>query len=262
MATSPTTRHAASRTSSITLEELASSSSRIQENNVDTVIAAAQRTFGSAYQLVPPMSVTLGMRECLSAQPCPRVQRHRGLEADGAPGRALLRARCGIPDDAPPASPRRDRHCHRRDGRSPDQPASGVGARVIARPGRGAVVGVGALGWSTGLPRSRAIARSAATRAGPRRSCRPMTTSSSRSSSPTSRSSGGRSRAAGRASCRSVWSAATQRAGGPSASCEAGASTHPSSRRRRSDRRASGSPASTRTGPPSTSATCMERRRR
>jgi glucosamine-6-phosphate deaminase len=50
-----------------TLEELADSSIRIQENNVDTVLALAQRTFGSAYQFAPPLSITLGMRECLSA---------------------------------------------------------------------------------------------------------------------------------------------------------------------------------------------------
>jgi glucosamine-6-phosphate deaminase len=53
--------------SSITLEELAGSSIRIQENNIDTVLALAQRTFGGAYQFVPPMSITLGVRECLSA---------------------------------------------------------------------------------------------------------------------------------------------------------------------------------------------------
>jgi len=53
--------------SSITLEELAASSVRIQENNWDTVLALAQRTFGAAWQFVPPLSVTLGIRECLSA---------------------------------------------------------------------------------------------------------------------------------------------------------------------------------------------------
>jgi glucosamine-6-phosphate deaminase len=53
--------------SSITLEELAKSSIRIQENNTDTVLALAHRTFGGAYQFVPPMSITLGIRECLSA---------------------------------------------------------------------------------------------------------------------------------------------------------------------------------------------------
>jgi len=54
--------------SHITLEELACSTIRIQDNNLDTILALAQRTFGGAYQFVPPMSVTLGMRECLSAR--------------------------------------------------------------------------------------------------------------------------------------------------------------------------------------------------
>ena len=51
----------------MSLEELAESSIRIQENNLDTIIALGQRTFGSAWQFVPPMSVTLGMKECLCA---------------------------------------------------------------------------------------------------------------------------------------------------------------------------------------------------
>jgi len=54
--------------SHITLEELRNSTVRIQENNLDTILALAQRTFGAAYQFVPPMSVTLGMRECLGAR--------------------------------------------------------------------------------------------------------------------------------------------------------------------------------------------------
>jgi len=61
-------RHPYSR---VTLEELRGSSVRVQENNWDTVIALAQRTFGSAWQFVPPLSVTLGLRECLSA---PRIR--------------------------------------------------------------------------------------------------------------------------------------------------------------------------------------------
>jgi glucosamine-6-phosphate deaminase len=60
-----TKRHPFSR---ITLDELRNSTIRIQENNIDTIIALAQRTFGSAYQFVPPMSVTLGIKECLSAK--------------------------------------------------------------------------------------------------------------------------------------------------------------------------------------------------
>jgi glucosamine-6-phosphate deaminase len=51
----------------VSLEELAASTIRVQENNLDTILALAQRTFGAAYQFVPPMSVTLGMKECLSA---------------------------------------------------------------------------------------------------------------------------------------------------------------------------------------------------
>jgi glucosamine-6-phosphate deaminase len=54
--------------SHITTEELKNSSIRIQENNIDTIITLAQRTFGTAYQFVPPMSVTLGVKECLSAR--------------------------------------------------------------------------------------------------------------------------------------------------------------------------------------------------
>jgi glucosamine-6-phosphate deaminase len=52
----------------IELWELADSTVRIQENNPDTLIALAHRSFGGAYQFVPPMSVTLGMREILAAK--------------------------------------------------------------------------------------------------------------------------------------------------------------------------------------------------
>jgi glucosamine-6-phosphate deaminase len=54
--------------SAITLEELAASTIRIQENNLDTILALGQRTLGAAYQFVPPMSITLGVKECLSAR--------------------------------------------------------------------------------------------------------------------------------------------------------------------------------------------------
>lgn len=57
-------RHPYSR---ISLEQLRDSSVRIQENNWDTILALAQRSFGAAYQFVPPMSVTLGLKECFSA---------------------------------------------------------------------------------------------------------------------------------------------------------------------------------------------------
>jgi glucosamine-6-phosphate deaminase len=54
--------------SRLTLEQLASSTVRVQDNNWDTVLALAQRTFGTAWQFVPPLSVTLGLKECLSAR--------------------------------------------------------------------------------------------------------------------------------------------------------------------------------------------------
>ncbi len=53
--------------SQVALDELRRSSIRVQENNLDTILALAHRTFGAAYQFVPPMSVTLGVKECLSA---------------------------------------------------------------------------------------------------------------------------------------------------------------------------------------------------
>jgi glucosamine-6-phosphate deaminase len=58
-------RHPFSR---LTVEDLKNASIRVQENNIDTVITLAQRSFGAAYQFVPPMSVTLGIKECLSAK--------------------------------------------------------------------------------------------------------------------------------------------------------------------------------------------------
>ena len=54
--------------SQVSIEELRNSSIRIQDNNIDTILALAQRTFGAAWQFVPPMSVTLGVKECLAAR--------------------------------------------------------------------------------------------------------------------------------------------------------------------------------------------------
>jgi glucosamine-6-phosphate deaminase len=54
--------------SALSLDELRNCTVRVQDNNLDTIIALAQRTFGCAYQFVPPMSVTLGLKECLSAK--------------------------------------------------------------------------------------------------------------------------------------------------------------------------------------------------
>ena len=52
----------------ITLEMLKNSTIHVQYNNDDTILALANRTFGTAYQFVPPMSITLGIKECLSAK--------------------------------------------------------------------------------------------------------------------------------------------------------------------------------------------------
>jgi glucosamine-6-phosphate deaminase len=54
--------------SSISLEELKNSTTRVQDNNFDTIITLGQRSFGAAYQFVPPMSVTLGIKQCMSAK--------------------------------------------------------------------------------------------------------------------------------------------------------------------------------------------------
>lgn len=52
----------------ITLDDIRSSTARIQDNNIDTIIAIAQRSLGSAWQFMPPMSVTLGVSECMKAK--------------------------------------------------------------------------------------------------------------------------------------------------------------------------------------------------
>jgi len=54
--------------SPVTLDDVANSTIRIQDNNLDTILALGQRSFGAAYQFVPPMSVTLGVKECLAAR--------------------------------------------------------------------------------------------------------------------------------------------------------------------------------------------------
>lgn len=54
--------------SKITLKQLKNSELRIQENNTDTIIALSHRSFGAGYQFVPPMSITLGIKECFSAK--------------------------------------------------------------------------------------------------------------------------------------------------------------------------------------------------
>lgn len=54
--------------SELSVDDVRNSTIRIQDNNQDTIIALAQRDMGVAYQFVPPMSVTLGMRQILGAK--------------------------------------------------------------------------------------------------------------------------------------------------------------------------------------------------
>lgn len=52
----------------VTIDELREGTARIQENNFDTILALSQREFGAAWQFQPPMSITLGAKECLKAK--------------------------------------------------------------------------------------------------------------------------------------------------------------------------------------------------
>ena len=54
--------------SQLTIDDVRNATARVQDNNIDTILALAHRNLGAAYQLVPPMSVTLGVKECLSAR--------------------------------------------------------------------------------------------------------------------------------------------------------------------------------------------------
>ncbi len=83
----------------VTLEEFRDSTVRVQDNNVDTVIALGHRVLGAAHQLVPPMSVTLGMRQILAAR------RVRLFSDTGAWKQTALRvALFGTPDPEYPVT--------------------------------------------------------------------------------------------------------------------------------------------------------------
>ncbi|MFL5408353.1 MAG: 6-phosphogluconolactonase [Myxococcales bacterium] len=58
----------ASRWTSVTLEQLRQSETRITPLALDTIVAHAQRALGGNVFGVPPMAVTLGMRDLLSAR--------------------------------------------------------------------------------------------------------------------------------------------------------------------------------------------------
>jgi glucosamine-6-phosphate deaminase len=78
----------------VTVEDIRNSTARVQENNWDTMIALAQRDFGCAWQFLPPMSVTLGVKECLSAK------KVRVYSATGAWKQTALRVALFSPPDA------------------------------------------------------------------------------------------------------------------------------------------------------------------
>jgi glucosamine-6-phosphate deaminase len=72
-----------SRWTSVTLEQFRDSTTRIVPCAVDTIIAHAQRSLGGNVFGVPPMTVTLGMRELLSAR---RIR----LYTDGGPWKQTI----------------------------------------------------------------------------------------------------------------------------------------------------------------------------
>lgn len=71
--------------SSVTLDDIRNSTARIQNNNTDTILALAHRSFGSAWQFMPPMSLTLGVKECF------RAKKIRVYSATGAWKQTALR---------------------------------------------------------------------------------------------------------------------------------------------------------------------------
>lgn len=54
--------------SCVTLDDIRNSTARLQNNNTDTILALAHRSFGSAWQFMPPMSLTLGVKECFKSK--------------------------------------------------------------------------------------------------------------------------------------------------------------------------------------------------
>lgn len=70
---------------SISKEEFRNSKSRILPVNVDTIIAISQREMGGCSHIVPPMGITIGMKDMLSAK------RIRLLSVTGTWKRAVLR---------------------------------------------------------------------------------------------------------------------------------------------------------------------------
>ncbi len=69
----------------ITEDEFKNSKTRILKLNVDTIIAMSERTTGGLSHFIPPMAITMGMRDLLSAK------RIRLISITGAWKRAILR---------------------------------------------------------------------------------------------------------------------------------------------------------------------------
>jgi glucosamine-6-phosphate deaminase len=68
--------------SHLTIDDVRNSTVRIQENNPDTIIALAQRTFGMAYQFVPPYVCYTWSKRMSFCKKSQAVQRYRSLEAN------------------------------------------------------------------------------------------------------------------------------------------------------------------------------------
>ena len=77
--------------SAISLEELAASTIRIQENNFDTILALAQRSFGSRLSIRPSDVDHARHAGVPLRQKSARVQRHRLLETDRLAGGVVCR---------------------------------------------------------------------------------------------------------------------------------------------------------------------------
>ena len=169
MAYNQARRHPFSR---ISLDDLRQSTVRIQENNLDTILALAQRTFGAAYQFVPPMSVTLGMQGMPVREEGPRLQRHRRLEADRAARGAVRPTHARIPDDAAAGAPGRADHGDRGDRARTRSASTRSGTFFGLRRAGGsasqlrALIGVGGIGAGHRSSARRRPRRWAGTRAG------------------------------------------------------------------------------------------------
>ena len=68
---------------SISPEEFRNSKTRILHLNDDTMIALSQRLVGGCSHAIPPMAITLGMKDLLSARRIRYLFRYRRLETDG-----------------------------------------------------------------------------------------------------------------------------------------------------------------------------------